>query len=172
MTRVKIFGEDEFFEFVLSRMKKLDDIVIISQTPYMIYQERENTLSSKYIEELQKRFEDDRVKTTYYMSQKSFESRFYSISARFTDKMKIKVHIVGDEYFPTASIWIGKHEGKIEDTLIKLKTLVDNENLKPFWIGILDEDFHDFNKKLDPLLTHSKSLSEILINLKHNLLDL
>ena len=170
MTR--IFNEDDFFKFVLTRMKKLDEIVIISQTPYMLYQERENTTPSKYVEELQKRFEDDKVKTTYYMSQKSFESRIYSLSSRFTTNMKKKVHVVGDEYFPTASIWIGKHNGKIEETLIKLRTLVDNENIKPFWIGILDEDFHEFYEKLEPLRTHGKLLSEILTNMKHNLLDL
>jgi hypothetical protein len=168
----KVFDEDEFFEFVLPRMKKLDDITIISQTPYMLYQERGNAIPAKYVEELHKRFEDDNVKTTYYMSQKSFESRIYSLPAKFTAKMKKKVYVVGDEYFPSASIWIGKHEGKIADTLIKLRTLVDNENIKPFWIGMLDEDFQNFNKKLDPLRTHSKSLSEISINVKHNLLDL
>ncbi|MDE1812262.1 MAG: hypothetical protein KGH85_05280 [Thaumarchaeota archaeon] len=165
--------EEEFFNWAISNLEKLDEIIIISQTPIMFFKEEQMGIATTYLSALEKRFDLGHLRTTYFMPQNKLDS-LISIKTpideridimrkwemKWYDKINISALVVENGYFPLVSFWIGKNKNEIKYVLMKLN-FEDSKKLKPIWLFV-KEDVPKLDKLLLTLKDHSKTFSEYL----------
>jgi hypothetical protein len=172
--QTKIFLEEsKFFEWASEQLSLLDEIIIVSHTPIVFFHDDAAGAAKEYLQSLEKRFESEKLKTTYYMSHRELEVNIthgHSIPDRIDSMIKWRdiwnkqknVHplVVNEGFFISVSLFIGKHEGQTLHTIIKISYDKGNEQ-SPIWLGIMGE-IPEFENVLVKMREHSTPFSEYL----------
>ncbi|MGB6463808.1 MAG: hypothetical protein WBF38_06255 [Nitrosotalea sp.] len=167
--------ENKFFEWAGKQLLSLDEAIIVSHTPIVFFHEEAVGAARDYLSSLEKRFESEKLKTTYFMSHRELEiniSRGHSIPDRIDSMAKwreiwnkqknVQPLVVEDGYFPSVSLFIGKHEGKTLHTLIKISfDKGKGQEQNPVWLGIMG-DIPEFENVLIKMKKKSVLFSEYL----------
>ncbi len=181
--------ENEFFEIVIKEINRLNELIIVSQTPVMFFEEEQIGVGKIYLENLKNRFLNSKLKTIYFMSEKKVEDKIYCFldmknnkvtdvqekikllrewDQIWNDKQNISVYVVKKGCFPSSSFWIGKNNNKADFSMIKVN--YENDKKEPKWLSIKGE-IKNIDNFLNQLIKDSWSFHEYITINKENIDD-
>ncbi len=158
-------SEDDFFSWAVDQLSTLDEVIIISHTPIMFFEEEQVRSAKLYLNALRERFESGYLNTKYFMSYDDLRKNIIKSPTllsrivlmrewqyKWENKENVSVRVVSQGYFPKVSLWVGKQGDITQFTLIKM-SFEDDKKMPPLWLRM---------KRNIP------GVEEILVNLKQN----